>query len=84
MFTNQLQKLMAMSKSKKTKMGFEQRVCQIAALMVFLMSAAFFGFGFHNLPILESYVALFFINVVMLISHIARNGIKNFFLTRTS
>lgn len=78
MLTNNLQKLIALSKRTKTKMSFEQRVCQMIAIIVFFMSVAFYAFGFHNLPMMESYTLLLLINVAMLISHISRNGIKTF------
>ncbi|MGJ8691222.1 MAG: hypothetical protein ACSHW0_01930 [Thalassotalea sp.] len=77
-----VKKLIDLSETKQVKISFEQRICQVAAIIVFMMTVAFYVLGFYNLPIMASYVALLAINLVMLISHLIRNGVKNFFLLK--
>lgn len=67
-----LQKLKRFFKGEKVAMTFEQRVCQCFGVVVFLMSAAFYGLGFYGLPILESYATFFIVCIVMLVMTLTR------------
>lgn len=59
----------------------EQRIAQIAGIIVVILSILVYVFGFYVIPIMPIYTGLVVLNIVLVVSKLIRKGPKNFFKT---
>ena len=59
----------------------EQKIAQIAGVIVFILSVLVYVVGIYSIPIMPIYTGLVLLNIALVCSKLLRKGRKNFFKT---